>query len=252
MNNPHRWQQQNDDYLEKALEWLRLRLRQFAHGDHPQQAKSFLGLSLNKRERESPSIEPVSKRQVDAAAKAMAKAAQANPQNPPALVLLSQKFGLSPFEQNVLLLCVAMELDPTIPGLCAQIQGDGSKTCPTFALVLSLFEGAAWDVLSPHRPLRWWRLIEINQPPSQPLTASALQADERIVNYVKGLNYLDDRLSPLLLQLELPNGGLTLTPTHQAAVADIVTQLQSTSPQQRLPMVQLVGLDSPSKQLVAS
>ena len=61
--------------------------------------------------------------------------------------------------------------------------------------------------LSPERPLRYWRLIEINQPGAQPLVSAALRADERVVNYVKGLNYLDDRLMPLLLPVILAMGA---------------------------------------------
>src|SRR5262249_21694622 len=116
-------------------------------------------------------------------------------ETPTALELLSGRLGLSPFERNVVFLCAAMELDTRIAGLCARAQVDPQKSFPTFALALTLFDESAWDVLSPERPLRYWRLIEINQPAAQPLTASALRADERIVNYIKGLNHLDDRVS---------------------------------------------------------
>ena len=57
--------------------------------------------------------------------------------------------------------------------------------------------------MSPERPLRYWRMLEISQPGSQPLTTSPLRADERIVNYIKGLNYLDDRLALLLSPLDV-------------------------------------------------
>ena len=66
---------------------------------------------------------------------------------------------------------------------------------------MALFDEPEWSALSPEGPLRHWRLIEINQPGAQPLTTSALRADERIVNFLKGLNYLDDRLSPSLSPL---------------------------------------------------
>src|SRR6185369_575980 len=99
---------------------------------------------------------------------------------PSALAFLSQRLGLSLFEQNILLLCAAMELDTRIAGLCARAQDDPPKPFPTFALALTLFDDPAWDVLSPDRPLRYLRLIEIHQPCAQPLTTSALRADERI------------------------------------------------------------------------
>ena len=135
----------------------------------------------------------------------MAEAAPIDP--PPALVILGQRLGLSQFEQEILLLCAAMELDTRIAGLCARAQDDPDRPYPTFALALALFDDPAWDALSPERPLRYWRLIEINQPGATPLTTSALRADERIVNYLKGLNYLDDRLTPLLAPLEVTGDG---------------------------------------------
>ncbi len=69
----------------------------------------------------------------------------------------------------MLLLCAAMEFDTRTAWLCARAQRDATKPYPTFALALALFDDPAWDVLSPERPLRYWRLIEINQPGAQPL-----------------------------------------------------------------------------------
>src|SRR4029453_1299866 len=57
-----------------------------------------------------------------------------------ASAFLSQRLGLSLFEQNVLLLCAAMELDTRIAGLCARAQDDPPKPFPTFALALALFD----------------------------------------------------------------------------------------------------------------
>ena len=108
-----------------------------------------------------------------------------------------------------------MELDTRIAPLCAHAQDDQNRPYPTFALALVLFDEPRWDVLSPERPLRHWRLIEINQPAAQPLTTSPLRADERIVNYVKGLDYLDDRLSALLAPLELDEEQAELPPSQQ-------------------------------------
>ena len=105
---------------------------------------------------------------------------------PPAMVLLSNSFGLSRFEKDILLLCASMELDTRIASLCADAQGNAQRSYPTFALAMTLFDDPAWSALSPEGPLRHWRLIEINQPGAQPLTTSALRADERIVNFLEG------------------------------------------------------------------
>ncbi|NER98389.1 MAG: hypothetical protein F6J86_31960, partial [Symploca sp. SIO1B1] len=116
----------------------------------------------------------------------------------PALIRLRQQLRLSQFEANLLLLCVAMELNPNIPQLYAIIQG-GERNYPTFYLAFLLFKDPSWDIVSPERPLRYWQLIEILQSGVEPLMNSPLRADEKIVNYIKGLNYLDDRLAKLVL-----------------------------------------------------
>jgi hypothetical protein len=144
----------------------------------------------------------------------MADAARMEP--PPALVILGQRFGLSDFEQSTLLLCAAMELDTRIAALCGQAQDNPSRAYPTFALALTLFDNPAWDALSAEGQLRKWRLIEISQAGNTPLTMSALRADERVVNYLKGLNQLDDRLTPMLAPFDVSDGSNDLAASHQA------------------------------------
>ncbi len=165
----------------------------------------------------------------------------------PALVLLAQRLGLSDFERDVLLLCICMELDTRMPMLCAQAQHDPGKPWPTFALAFAVLDQPSWDALSPERPLRYWRLIDIHQPGPQPLIGAALSADERMVNFVKGMNYLDDRLTPLLTIL----GAAVLPPSQQAVAEQITESLHHVPMGEPLPAVQLIGSDSISKQAVA-
>jgi hypothetical protein len=177
----------------------------------------------------------------------------APPASPPAsqpisaLQVLAQQLGLSDFERNVLLLCIGMELDTRMPGLCAQAQHDANKPWPTFALAFAVLDQPSWDALSPERPLRYWRLLDIHQPGPQPLIGSALSADERIVNFVKGMNYLDDRLTPLLT----PLAPMALPPSQQAVADRIIDSLRHVPPGDALPVVQLVGADGASKQAIA-
>jgi hypothetical protein len=247
MNDAATWQRTNTEYLAAAMTWLRLRLARLAEpqpAPPPAETSPLAPRSRGwfERPRQDEDLPPpprpvVGGPDIDLAAEVMAKAAAADP--PPALVILSQRLGLVKFEQEILLLCAAMELDTRTAGLCATAQGDPSRAYPTFALALSLFDHPVWEALSPARPLRRWRLIDINQPGALPLTASALRADERVVSYLKGLNYLDDRLTPLLSPL--PDTG---------NLADrIVRQLQA-SPE-GLPVVHLLGVDSGSKRAIA-
>ena len=265
------WQRSNDAFLAAALTWLRLRLERLVDWEPAPPAPSLpedprpepKASSFAERFRWRPPFseaapppilalppasEAVTAEQIEEAAQAMAAAGETDP--PPALVVLARRFGLSLFERDVLLLCVALELDTRIAPLCARAQDDPARPWPTFALAMALFDDPAWDVLSPERPLRYWRLIEINQPGAQPLTTSALRADERIVNFLKGLNYLDDRLSPLLLPLE-PETDVDLPPSQDDAVRRILRALEAAQPGRRLPVFQLLGPDTASKRLVA-
>ena len=173
---------------------------------------------------------------------------------PPTLNLLANALGLSTFDQHVLALCAAMEFDTRTAGLCAKAQDDMSKPYPTFALAFALFDDPDWNALSPHAPLRHWRLLEINQPGTQPLTGAALAADERIVNYLKGLNYLDDRLTPFIdpLRVDQPQLDETLPPSQQQTFDNIINHLQHSDGLEGPPVIELVGHDSDSKRLIAA
>ena len=217
------WHEANNDYLAAGLQWLRLALRR--HADPA-----------------------VAEDQVAAALEAWTAGADGTP--PPALVELSIRLGLAPFEQKILLLCVAVELDPAAGDLCALAQRDERKPWPTFALALGLFADRSWEALAPEGPLRRWRLIEITQLHGQPLTGSALRADERIVSYVKGLNYLDDRLEPLLTAIPTPETDLPAS--QQATITAIGQGWARSSALSPAPVVQLLGPDHATKLSVAA
>ena len=246
------WQDINHDYLAAALHWLRLVLRRHADGGNPprpalvnvgRRASKNLALPTGPDRAAA-----VTDSQVTMARQALVAAEAGEPA--PALVELSDRLGLSPFEQKILLLCAAMELDPAAPGLCALAQRDERKPWPTFALALELFDDPSWEALSPRGPLRDWRLVEITQLPGQPLTGSALRADERIVSYIKGLNYLDDRLEPLLTAVPAPEDGL---PSSQRITATAVLEGWARSAElSRAPVVQLLGPDAAAKLSVAA
>lgn len=264
MTDMDQWQKGNDAYLAAGLSWLRLLLKRQAQNEPAplpswppnEAAAQSRWFFLKKKSTEGNAghfgrLEPgerVSDSEIAQAASELEAAEKTDP--PPALLILGERLGLSRFERRVLLLCAAMELDTRIGALCAAAQGNPNKQYPTFALAMVLFDEPAWDVLSPERPLRYLRMIEIGQQGSLPLTASPLRADERIVNYLKGLNYIDDRLSPFLSPIETADSPLPSS--EQAAADEILARLQSLSERGGRSAVQLTGMDSGSKQLVAA
>ncbi|MGD8626814.1 MAG: ATP-binding protein, partial [Anaerolineae bacterium] len=249
MSELEQWAQNNETYLAAALAWLRQRLARLADAAETVEDRGSLVGGLFARKPAAGDEGEGRGAEIEAAAEAMAEARAADP--PPALALLSGRLGLSRFEEEVLLLCAGMELDTRLAGLCARAQDDPERPYPTFALAMALFDEPAWEALSPERPLRHWQLIEINQPGAQPLTTSALRADERIVNYLKGLNYLDDRLAPLLSPLEASLEIGALPASQQEAVDLAARHLAQAAAIGQPPVIQLVGVDSLSKQLVA-
>lgn len=271
MSEETNWQASNSRYLSTALAWLRLKLEARAalvagHTEEPlgmiasespaaaEAAAETASPPKGKRKgREPAATSPAESESAPGILAQLAAEMEAadSQAEPPALIQLARRLGLSSFEREVLLLCCAMELDPGISALCSRAQGDAARSYPTFALAIALFEAPSWDALSPERPLRYWRLIEINQAGSSPLTVSALRADERIVNYLKGLNHLDDRLALLLGPLEVP-ADAELPPSQQGVAEGISGRLQQMAAGERLPVIQLLGADALSKQLVAA
>ncbi len=81
--------------------------------------------------------------------------------------------------------------------------------------------------------------------------AAALRADERIVSYLKGLNYLDDRLVPMLTLLEAVGLEDGLPPSQHMAFDQALTDLQQADLTQAVSVIQLPGSDRLSKELVA-
>ena len=144
-----------------------------------------------------------------------------------------------------------MEFDPQIAGLCAAAQGDAAKLYPTAALCFNLFDEGAWDLLSPERPLRRLRLVEIDRYAQVPLTASPLRIDERIASYLKGLNVPDQRLV-LYMSLLTSQDETSLPPSQQKHVRQIRELYESKSDVEGLRCVQLMGPNGEDKRRIAT
>ncbi|HVB59568.1 MAG TPA: AAA family ATPase [Ktedonobacteraceae bacterium] len=188
----------------------------------------------------------------DAAGEESATARAAPPalpsDTPSALDTLCEIFRLSPFERDILLLCAAVELDSEFPQLCAQAQGDAQRDYASFSLALAALPGATWEAIAPGSPLRRWRLIEIEAGRS--LTRSPLRIDERILHYLVGISYLDQRLAGLFHPLPV---FVTLAPSHQQIAREIATTWTlEASATGALPVVQLCGPDAACQRSIAA
>ncbi|MBN8992441.1 MAG: ATP-binding protein [Rhizobiales bacterium] len=228
------WHAENTAFLASAVAWVRGRLTALtlAAGDRPKSAAKASAAVAS-----DPRI-------------ALEKKAQKS-RYVPALAQLARKLNLSAFEQDVLLLCAATALDAGMGGLCAAASGEGAKSYPTFALAMRAFDNPAWDALAPSGALRYWRLIEIHQGANEPLISSALRADERIVNYLKGLNHLDDRVANWIRPVALGPAG-ELTPSRRELCDRIQTFVVAEQKTPGRPLIQLLGPPVAAKRQIAA
>lgn len=147
---------------------------------------------------------------------------------PSALEGLVHLFGLTPFERGVLLLGLAADWDASFEWLYAYVQDDVHRKSPTPHLALTLLatEGISWlaarDSFSPEAPLRRFHLIQVAADlPATAVSSYPLQLDERIADYLRGVNYLDRRIQPLLQSLPVA----PLAAVHQGLIDRFASQI---------------------------
>jgi hypothetical protein len=161
----------------------------------------------------------------------------------PALEYLVASFGLSPFERDVLLLCAGIELDARFAALCRDAQG--GRHGPTFSLALAALDEAHWSALAPTSALRYWKMIEVG--PGDGLVTSPLRIDERVLHYLAGVSYPDERLHGLAQRWTAPD---ELPSTHRAAAERLAALWANAA--EPWPAVQLCGEEDAGLQDVAA
>ena len=165
---------------------------------------------------------------------------------PAALDTLCADFGLTPFEHDVLLLCAGLELDAGFGPLFAAAHGDPQRPYPTFSLALAALPDPHWSALAPEAALRRWRLIEVGT--GSALVFSPLRIDERVLHYLLGVNYLDDRLLGIVDRV---HQTAALTPSQEGLAERIAALWSQPARDAALPAVQLCGAETADKRGVA-
>ncbi|ENO80458.1 ATP-binding protein [Thauera sp. 63] len=130
-----------------------------------------------------------------------ADALRARQPAPPAIDVLAQRFGLSPFERDVVLLCAGCEMDGLLAARCAEAQGQ-TAPWPSFGLALAALPEPHWSALAPQGPLRTWQLLSVDDGAG--LTGGRLRITENVLHFLAGLGALDARLAPLLEPVSPP------------------------------------------------
>jgi len=180
-----------------------------------------------------------------AAARTQVEAVCEATEGPAPIDTLTQLFQLSAFERDVLLLAAGVEMDARLAALCAEANGQALQPWATFGLALAALPDPHWSAVAPAEPLRRWRLVEVDDGAG--LTSGRLRIDERILHFIGGLNYLDDRLRPLLEPV--PSAGL-MDEGQLAAAMRVAGELRAC--RGRLPALLLSGDDPDGQQDVAA
>ncbi|MGH2403083.1 MAG: ATP-binding protein, partial [bacterium] len=166
--------------------------------------------------------------------------------------------------QQVLFLCLAPELDPTFERLYAYVQNDVSRKYPTPHLALTLFAGdprasargdrgedrlAARNSFLTDAPLRRFRLVALDHGslPGTAPGARPLRLDDRIIDYVCGVNRLDERVADflMLLPVSLPS------PAHLELVDRLQRWVEAEAKRRTKLTLNLIGPQGAGKRAVA-
>jgi len=174
----------------------------------------------------------------------------------PALEILSRIFHLNLFEQDVLLLCLAPELDPAFERLYAYVQDDATRRHPSIHLVLSLFcdngiaHNAVWNSFLPRAPLRSFDLVSFESGNTSHRGTEPLRIHPRIADYIMGLNRMDDKVAHILRPVETAYN----LPSDQEEVAGRLEHLLRTrawDKRGKMLAINLIGLSGVGRRAVA-
>ncbi|NEO85279.1 MAG: AAA family ATPase [Spirulina sp. SIO3F2] len=168
------------------------------------------------------------------------------PPEPSQLKALSQLFNLTEFEEQVILLCAGVAIDPQFNQLCAQLNGNEKSPYPTLALALATLPDAEWRILSPQSPLNHWQLIDI--APHHTPTQAPISLDRRILCYLLGEPAFDEKLSDFIEPL--PQFNDALAPSY-VAIAEQLLQAWTTPNRDHPFLVQLCGTERRAKIAIA-
>ncbi len=117
---------------------------------------------------------------------------------------LTTCFRLSDFELQVLMICLAAQIDPRYEKLYAYLQNDRTKRYPSVDLIFNLLDLSFDERISaryyfaPRGPLFKNRILEFLENGyvnAIPLLSKYLRVNERIAGYVMGSSYIDHELS---------------------------------------------------------
>lgn len=136
---------------------------------------------------------------------------------------LARRFQLSPFALDVLLVCLAPEIDLRYERLFGYLQDDITKRRPSVDLALNLLTPSLARKLAershflPDSPLCRHHILTLFEDPAYPqapLLGRSLKLDRRIVDYLLGADEVDERLRPFVRMERVEAKSTSLSLAH--------------------------------------
>ena len=103
--------------------------------------------------------------------------------SPPALDMLTMRFGLSSFESNVVVALASLELTGPMADFARKQNPDGVPRL-TFSGLFGSLQEAHWSSTGPESPLRYWRMFESSSDSFS--VHSLVRLDESILHFLAG------------------------------------------------------------------
>ncbi len=169
---------------------------------------------------------------------------------------LARIFDLSPFEENILLICLAPELDLRYEKLYSYLQNDVTKKRPAVDLVIRLLCSSvkeklkAREIFYADSALIRNRLIYLSgDENSQSLLSRFIRIDDNIINFLLGSFEIDHRISNLS-SLKIPERNFNdmVLPDQ---ISRTLTQLIDRSTSMKIPLLYFQGPYGTGKKMTA-
>lgn len=127
------------------------------------------------------------------------------------VVELAREFGLLPSEIDLLVPCIAVELDRRYERVYGFLHDDMTRRLASPGLAVGLYASSLGDqlrareLLGAQAPLRHYRLLDIlDEPAALPWSARPMRVDERILAFVTGERTVDRRIASAVTWMDGP------------------------------------------------
>lgn len=179
--------------------------------------------------------------------------------SPPALEILARLFHLDPLDIEVILLCLAPELDPGFDRLYAYIQDDATRRYPTPSVALQIWGqhffpseaevwSQGWKHFLPDAALRRSHLIRWESPSGRPRPGDPIRLERRVCDYLLGVNRVDEEAPLVLRPVETHGPPAVASGTVSHRLEQLLRQWNGRG---RMPAVNLVGKSAAGRSVAA-